>query len=135
VIAEARAWRKRHGGTLFGMWPNAASALTGLRQRLPLMPKYHQHAKAIAKALRSVPGVVILPDPPHANMMRLVLPVDEKSLKAAACRIAREQGVYTFKWNIPGPTVATRLVELSVGDATLAFTPQEVADLIEELIG
>src|SRR5438874_6312354 len=27
VIAEARAWRKRQGGTLFGLWPNAASGL------------------------------------------------------------------------------------------------------------
>jgi threonine aldolase len=28
VVAEVREWRKRMGGTLFGMWPNAASALT-----------------------------------------------------------------------------------------------------------
>ena len=45
-----------------------------------------------------------------------------------------EQGVYTFKWNTPGPTANTRLVELSVGDATLEFKPQEVADLVAELV-
>ena len=30
VIAQVRDWRKRMGGTLFGLWPNAASALTCL---------------------------------------------------------------------------------------------------------
>ncbi|HLX22733.1 MAG TPA: beta-eliminating lyase-related protein, partial [Usitatibacter sp.] len=49
VIDEARAWRKRHGGTLFGMWPNAASALAGLKKRLPLMPRYVEHASRIAE--------------------------------------------------------------------------------------
>ena len=36
VVAEVREWRGRMGGTLFGMWPGAASALTCLRRRLPL---------------------------------------------------------------------------------------------------
>ena len=40
VVAEVREWRGRMGGTLFGLWPGAASALTCLRRRLPLMPDY-----------------------------------------------------------------------------------------------
>src|SRR5205807_6478773 len=35
VIAEVREWRRRMGGTLFGLWPNAASARTCLPRRLP----------------------------------------------------------------------------------------------------
>ena len=134
VIAEARAWRKRHGGTLFGMWPYAAAALTGLRERLPLMPRYVEHAKAIARALSSVPGVEILPDPPQTSMMRLILRVDEKALNANACRIARERGIYTFKWSGPGLSPSTREVELTVGDATLDFTPREVAGIVDGLL-
>ena len=38
VLAEVREWRKRMGGTLHGLWPGAASALSCLRRRLPLMP-------------------------------------------------------------------------------------------------
>jgi threonine aldolase len=133
VIAEARAWRKRHGGTLYGMWPNAASALTGLRKRLPLMPRYFEHARAIARALRGAAGVEVMPDPPQTNMMRLLLRTDEKELRAAACRIAREQGVYTFKWSAPGQSASTRMVELSVGDATLEFKPREAARIIAAL--
>jgi threonine aldolase len=133
-IAEARAWRKRHGGTLFGMWPNAAAALSALRQRLPLMARYHEHAKAIARALREVRGVEVLPDPPHTNMMRLLLRVDAKRLAANACRIAREQGIYTFKWSSPGQSAAIRMVELSVGDASLGFKPVEAARVIGQLV-
>jgi threonine aldolase len=134
VIDEARAWRKRHGGTLFGMWPSAATALAGLRERLPRMPRYFEHAKAIAKELREVRGVEVLPDPPQTNMMRLLLRVDEKTFRAAACRIAREQGIYTFRSSGPGYTPSTRMVELTVGEATLAFEPREVARIVAELM-
>ena len=33
LVAEAREWRHRHGGTLFGLWPYAAAGLAGLRLR------------------------------------------------------------------------------------------------------
>jgi len=134
VIAEARLWRRRHGGMLFGMWPYAASGLAGLRKRLPLMPKYHAQAVAIAKSLRKVPGVEILPDPPQTNMMRLLLSTDEMRLRKAACRIARERGVYTFAWNGPAQSATKRMVELTVGDATLGFKPQEAAEIVAELL-
>src|SRR4051794_17947308 len=48
VVAEVREWRRRMGGTLFGLWPGAASALSCLRRRLPLMPAYLQRAREIA---------------------------------------------------------------------------------------
>ena len=134
VIAEARAWRKRHGGTLYTMWPNAASALTSLRQRLPLMPRYWEHAKAIAQCLRPVPNVEVIPDPPQTLMMHLLLHADDKAIRAAACEIAREQGIYTFAKTMPAQSPKARIVEFGVGDATLAFPPQEIADLIGRLV-
>jgi threonine aldolase len=134
VVTQARAWRMRHGGMLFSMWPYAASALAGLRERLPKMPRYYKHAVAIAAKLRAVPGVEVLPDPPQTPMMRILLAVDEKALKANACRIARERGVYTFRWSGAGQLASTRMVELSVGDQALAFEPQEVADIVGELL-
>ena len=133
VIVEARAWRKRHGGTLFGLWPNAAAALAGLRQRLPLMPRYAEHAKAIAERLRALPNVEVVPDPPHTNMMRLHLRVDETALRASACRLARERGIFTWPQGMPGHAPGVRMVELTVGDATLAFAPEEVAQILAQL--
>lgn len=133
VIAEAREWRKRHGGTLFGLWPNAAAALAGLRLRLPRMPKYVAHARAIGAALRGVPNVEVVPDPPQTPMMHLHLRVGEDAFRAAACRIARERAVFTFPRSAPGLLPSVRVVEFTVGDATLEFTPGEVAEIIAEL--
>lgn len=134
VIGEARAWRRRHGGTLFGLWPNAASGLAGLRKRLPLMPQYFEHARAIAEKLRSIRNVEIVPDPPQTPMMHLHLRVDEKAFLTAARRIAEEQSVFTWSRTSPGDTPSIRVVELTVGDATLEFTPGEVAGIVEQLV-
>jgi threonine aldolase len=134
-IAEARLWRKRHGGTLFGMWPNAASALAGLRQRLPLMPRYVEHAGKIATALRGVLGVQGVPDLPHTNMMHIHLRATEEGFKAAACRIAREKGIYTWARSSPAPLPEMRSVELTVGDATLRLEPAEIAGILGGLVG
>jgi len=134
VIAEARAWRKRQGGTLFGLWPNAASGLAALRKRLPLMPRYFEHALAIAEALRGVPGVEVVPDPPQTPMMHLHLRVGEDAFLASALRLAREEGVFTWARSAPGDTPNSRVVELAVGDATLGFTPAEVAAILRRLV-
>ena len=134
VIQEARAWRKRHGGTLFGLWVHAGAALAALEERLPRMPRYVAHAQAIARALKGMPNLEVVPDPPQTPMMHLHLRVSEPAFRAAACRIAREEGVYTWPRSMPGPTPATRVVEFVVGDATLAFAPREVAALIARLV-
>ena len=134
VIAEARAWRKRHGGTLFGLWPNAASGLAALRKRLPLMPRYFEHALAIAETLRGVRNVEVVPDPPQTPMMHLHLRVDENAFLAAARAIAEEQGIFTWAGTSPGATADLRVVELAVGDATLEFSADEVAGIVERLI-
>ena len=73
LVAEAREWRARHGGTLFAMWPYAAAGLVGLRDRLPRMPRYVEHARAIAAAVGGLDGVEVRPDPPQTPMMHLHL--------------------------------------------------------------
>ena len=51
VVAEVREWRQRMGGTLFGMWPGAASALHVPAPRgCPGMPAYLERARALADA-------------------------------------------------------------------------------------
>jgi len=64
----------------------------------------------------------------------LLLRVEEKAMRAAACRIARDRGVYTWARSGAGQSRSTRVVEFTVGDATLAFKPGEVADIIAELV-
>jgi threonine aldolase len=134
VIAEAREWRLRHGGTLFAMWPYAASALTSVRSRLPRMKSYRDQALAIADALRDLDRVRVVPDPPHTSMFHLHLNVPEGDLKANMLRVAEEEGIWTWKSSFPGTHPDWQIVELTVGDSTFEFESGEVRDLIARLV-
>jgi threonine aldolase len=134
VVAEVREWRKRMGGTLFGLWPNAASALTCLKRRLPLMPRYLSHARAIADALKDLPGVRVVPDPPQVPMMHLLLATSQEDYSAAARRLAVEQGAWTCLEAMTTGDPGVQRVELSVGDGTCALEPAEIRDLIAALV-
>jgi len=134
VIAEARLWRKRHGGTLYRLWPYAAAALAGLRLRLPRMEAYAAHARAIAAELSTVDGVEIVPDPPQTPMMHLYLRTTSAELIAGVRRMASEQRLWTWSGSSPAEIPDYRRVELTVGDATLAFTPAEISTAIQGLL-
>lgn len=134
LVAEAREWRVRHGGTLFGMWPYAAAGLAGLRRRWPRMPAYVEHAGAVAAELRAVDGVEVVPDPPVTNMMHLYLRAPAESLTAAMRRLAVDDGLWTWPRGFPTERPAWQAVELTVGDATLAWAPDEVSRLVSGLL-
>lgn len=134
ILAEVREWRHRMGGTLFGLWPNAASALSCLRHRLPLMPDYLSHAREIADALRDLPGVRVVPDPPQVPMMHLMLETTPERFAAAARRLAAEQRTWTWPTAETTCDPAVQRVELPVGDATRALSPARVRDIIAGLI-
>jgi threonine aldolase len=135
ILAEVREWRQRMGGTLFGLWPNAASALTCLRRRLPLMPAYLHHARAIAAALGDVAGVRVVPDPPQVPMMHLLLDTTRDRFAAAARHMAAEQGIWAWPEAMTTIDPGVQRVELSVGDATCALEPDQIRDIIAALIG
>ena len=134
LTAEVREWRKRHGGTLFAMWPYAASALVSLRKRLPRVPEYYEHARAIAEALRDVPGIEVVPDPPQTPLMHLLLNTSPDHFRAAALRLAQEHGVWTWPRSAPTDSPRVQRVELTVGDATLGFEPHEVRAILQSLL-
>ncbi|MGY1591739.1 threonine aldolase family protein [Geodermatophilus sp. SYSU D00708] len=135
VVAEVREWRRRMGGTLFGMWPGAASALTCLRRRLPLMPAYLRRAREVADAVRDLPGVAVVPDPPETPMLHLLLRTTPEAFEAAARSLAVEHGLWTFARAARTGDPAVVRVELSVGDATMALRDDEVRTAVAALTG
>jgi threonine aldolase len=134
VIAEAREWRLRHGGRQWTMWPNAASALAGLRLRLPRMHAYRAKALDLAAALDGLDGASVLPSPPQTSMFHVLFARDAGAMQAAALRLAREDGIWTWGMfagtDVPGISKA----ELSVGDAALNWTPDEFRSAVERLL-
>ncbi|MGN6676683.1 MAG: threonine aldolase family protein [Streptosporangiaceae bacterium] len=127
IVAEVREWRQRMGGMLFGLWPNAASALHCLRMRLPRFPGYLERARAIAAALSDVPGVRVVPDSPQTSLMHVLIETTSDRFEATARSLAAERGVWT--WQKAMTTVDPRVqrVELTVGDGTCALS---VADVV-----
>lgn len=133
VIDQVRDWRRRMGGTLYGLWPNAASALSCLAERLPKFAAYTDHARAIAAALAAVPGVTVIPDPPQVAMMHLLLRNSKEDYASAARHLAEDRGIWVPQSCMPTADPAVQRLELSVGDGTLGFEPAEIAEIYTAL--
>jgi threonine aldolase len=130
VVAQVREWRQRMGCTLFALWPNAASALTCLRERLPKMPDYLAHAVGLAKDLASLDGVQVVPSPPQTPMFHLILDVSADQFDDTVRRLASNDNVWTWVDVWAGGTDSRQRVELTVGDAILAIPPEEFREII-----
>jgi hypothetical protein len=120
------------GGTLFGLWPGAASALHCLRLRLPRMPAYLERARAVADAVRDLPGVTVVPDPPQTPMLHLLLRTSPEAFVRGARELAA-QGLWTWPGASTTADPAVQRVELQIGGATLALTLDEVRDAVAVL--
>lgn len=134
VIAEAREWRHRHGGTLFNLWPYAAIALAGLRIRLPRMGAAYKHARAIAAELTMIDGLMVTPDPPQTPMMHISLRTTAEGFLAGVRRLATEEKLWAWGGSSPSDVPGYRQVELYVGDATLELKPREIATAVRTLL-
>jgi threonine aldolase len=135
IVAQVREWRRRMGGTLVGLWPNAASALSCLALRLPRFPAYLDHARAIATALADVPGLTVIPDPPQVPMMHVLIRATKDGYAAAARQLASDRGIWTPPTCLATADPGVQRVELSVGDGTLGFEPAELAEIFASLTG
>jgi threonine aldolase len=135
VIAEARRWRTRHGGTLFTMLPYALAALRGMREQLPRMTEYHHGAVELA-ALLQERGIRVSPDPPHTNAFRFFVEgasdaINERRLTAM------ERDKVVLCWTLSDATTpGWSWAEFNVGPATMDWDLKEAADaMVEMLVG
>lgn len=135
VVAQIREWRRRLGGTLYGLWPAAASARALLPERLAEMPARLAHARAVAAALGEVDGVRVVPDPPQTPMMHLLISTTATSYAERARRLAEEQLIWVWPEATPTGDPDLVRVELPVGKATCRLTPAAVAEILAALVG
>lgn len=133
VMAEARVWQRRHGGTLVCLYPFVLSARLNLRRRLERFPAYHQRAVSIARTLAAVPGIALTPDPPQTRMMHVYLHGERALLEAAALDIARAERVALFPHLRPTDVPGWSMFELSIGDAAAALTDAQIGAYFSSL--
>ncbi|MGX6602346.1 threonine aldolase family protein [Micromonosporaceae bacterium Da 78-11] len=133
-IAQVKEWRQRLGGTLFALWPAAASARNLLPTALAEMPARMEHALAIAAALADVPGIRLVPATPQAPMMHLLFATTRDRFAENAKQLAEKDGQWV--WPKAAATEDPDLVrvELTVGSATLRHDPAAIAATLAGLL-
>lgn len=130
-IREARIWQRRHGGNLYTLHPYAVSSKINVDKRRNRFGDYWAKAKALARALGPVEGLTLRPADPQTPMMHLLLRGSPGALAERRDRIARDDRFW-----LGGilESDQTALLEVSVGDATLALDDGEVAAAVRKLL-
>lgn len=67
-------------------------------------------------------------------MMHVRLRTSAGWLREAALDLAEETGTWTFAESVPTDSPSWRLVELTVGEATMGFAGGEVGQLFDRLL-
>lgn len=120
--------------TVYVSFYKGLGGLGGLDRHLPRMGLYHRHARAIADALKEVPGLRVNPGTPQCNSFQILWDAPPAGLEQALTGLARDEGIWAGV-RVGGTTVpGWSFTELAVGEATLAWTPAEVAKLCARVL-
>ena len=134
MIKEARVWQIRHGGRLFRAYPYLLAAELGLDERLPRMPQLVVRARLAGEALAALDDVTVVPDPPQAAMLHVIVRRPLETLNDVVYELTRESGVWlSGEFQATGDPGSQRC-ELSVTTANLAVQVDELAELWGELL-
>lgn len=133
VLAEARLWRKRMGGTLFHLTAEALAALAGLRRALPRFAAHLEWARALAAELPAH-GVTASPAPPHTPTFHVFAAGEADAVNERLLALmAREDLAVGGPWRASAePGRVTN--ELVCAEPALAHDPARVAALLGEAL-
>ena len=133
-IAEARVWRRRHGGTLVQLHPFVASAAMRFDEQLAKMPAYRRRACEFAAALATIEGVVIQPQPPEVNLFHVHFAAPVAALTTARDAIAAEHRAWLLPRIAAGRLPGWSSAEIYVGDNLLVLPDAVVVPLFAQLL-
>jgi threonine aldolase len=133
-IAEARPWRRRHGGTLVQLHPYVASAAMRFDAQLARMPAWRARALAFAAALTAIDGLVVEPSPPQVNLFHVHFPVPADALAAARDRVAVEDRAWLAQRIAAADVPAWSRIEIYVGDNLMLQDDARLVPLFRKLL-
>jgi threonine aldolase len=133
LIKDARYVQHRMGGRLNKQFPMLIDALRGLDMRLPLMSAFHDKARELAGALAALPGIMVTPNPPHANAMIVALRGDYEKLTSAALQVAERTGLWLFDLPLISPIQGLAMFEITIREAALDVSVQEAVQAVSLL--
>jgi threonine aldolase len=135
VIDEVSLWRTRHGGRPYMLWPYAASALTVLRERPRDMTAYYRRALALAKRLRTIEEIDILPDEVRSPLMHLRFAETAEVMESRVREIATRDQIWTFLRPFISEGTNLQRYEYQVGRASMDLNLDEMVAVFRELAG
>ncbi len=133
TIEATKPWRLRFGGDLPVAFPLIITALDGLQNTLPRMAEYHQMACALAGEIDKVPGLTVFPSPPQCNAFQVHFQASADAMQEAALQVAAESGQWLFGWFGQGLLPNSSFGEITVGGASLDWTPAQAAAALQDL--
>ena len=133
LINEAKYFQQRMGGRLNKQFPMLIDALRGLETRLPLMPVFYEKTKELAAAIAALPGVLVTPNPPHANAMIIAFPGEQDSLVDAAIEVAEQTGLWLYDLPLISPIQGIVMFEITIREAGLDVSVEEAVQAISLL--
>ncbi|HZE95575.1 MAG TPA: beta-eliminating lyase-related protein [Planctomycetota bacterium] len=133
-IKDARVWQRRHGGNVYTLHPYAVSSKINFDRFRNRFPEYWARARTLARALAGIAGITVRPSDPHTPMMHLLLAGTPDHLSERRNLIAREDKFWLGGLLDSDPPGST-LLEVAVGNATLARTDDEIVAVFRKLLG
>lgn len=131
VVAEARLWRRRLGGTVYHATAEAVSALVGLHERLPLVPQTAAWAAQFAAALPA--EIAVQPGVPQTNQFLLFATGDADAVNERTAAFVEEHRVGLPAW-FPSRQPGRVQTEIVVTEAALTLDPAEMAATLAGLV-
>ena len=133
-VAEARLWRRRHGGTLVQLHPFVASAAMRFDAQLARIPAWRERARRFAAALGAIDGLVVTPSPPEVNLFHVHLPVARDALVAAHERIAASDRAWLAPNVAPCDVPGWSKIEIYAGENLMRHDDALLVPLYRKLV-
>jgi len=97
------------------------------------MPAFYNKTKELAAAISALPGVMVTPNPPHANAMIVALEGKYDDLVDAAIEVAEQTGLWLFDLPLISPIQGIAMFEITVREAALDVSVEESVQAISML--
>ncbi|QDH21474.1 threonine aldolase family protein [Saccharibacillus brassicae] len=132
LSAQAKVWKRRHGGDLISLYPYILSSEYYLDLRLPRMARYYGEARELAALYNAQPGIRTLPEVPVSNMFHLYFDVPAEVGEAVVAEVQAETGIGLAAY-LRDNGEASCSTEVSIGDSYEAVPAGRLREAIERL--
>jgi len=114
-VAQAKVWKRRHGGDLISLYPYVVAAKYHMAKHIDEMGRYWQYAQQAAGQFNEIPGVRTVPQVPVCNMFHVYFDAPKADVEDALAQVIAETGV-SMAANIRAADTGC-MAEISFGDS------------------